>query len=119
MPLLKRDEILAAMDLPTEDVEVPEWGGTVRVRSLTGAERDTFEASVVEMRGKRVETHTDNIRAKLVAAACIGEDGKRLFTEADVEALGGKSASALDRVFGVAQRLSGLTPKDVEDLSKN
>ena len=30
--LLSRDAILQAQDLPHEDVEVPEWGGMVRVR---------------------------------------------------------------------------------------
>ena len=40
MSLLSAAEILAADDLPTEDVEVSEWNGTVRVRALTGAERD-------------------------------------------------------------------------------
>ena len=31
MKLLTGAAILAANDLPHEDVEVPEWGGTVRV----------------------------------------------------------------------------------------
>jgi hypothetical protein len=36
-----------------------------------------------------------------------------------VEALGKKSAAALNRVFEVAQRLSGITDDDVEELAKN
>ena len=32
MNLLSKTAILAAQDLQTEDVEVPEWGGAVRVR---------------------------------------------------------------------------------------
>lgn len=46
MPLLSKTDILCANDLQTEDVEVSEWGGAVRVRSFTGRERDAFEASV-------------------------------------------------------------------------
>ncbi len=37
---LTGEEILGADDLPTEVVPVPEWDGTVIVRTLTGAERD-------------------------------------------------------------------------------
>lgn len=118
MSLLNKSAILAAKDLPTEDIEVPEWGGTVRVRSLTGAERDAFEASIVDARGKTPQVNPRNMRAKLVALTVIDEDGKRVFGDADVSALGGKSASALNRVFEVAQRLSGLTEADVEDLGK-
>ena len=32
MPYLTRDDILQAVDLKYEDVQVPEWGGVVRVR---------------------------------------------------------------------------------------
>jgi hypothetical protein len=42
---LTRDAILQAPDLQGEDVAVPEWGGTVRVRGLSGAQRDAYEAS--------------------------------------------------------------------------
>lgn len=117
--LLTRDAILQAQDLPTEDVEVPEWGGTVRVRALTGAERDAFEQSVVEMRGKSTRMNLKNIRAKLVALTVVDEDGKRVFSDEDAELLGRKSAAALNRVFEVAQRLSGLRPEDVEELAGN
>jgi hypothetical protein len=60
-----------------------------------------------------------NIRAKLVALTVVDEEGNRIFSDSDASALGKKSAAALDRVFEVAQRLSGLRPEDVEELSKN
>src|SRR5690606_19506049 len=117
--VLNREAILAAKDLPRELVEVPEWGGAVYVRALTGAERDQFEASIVEQRGRDVRMAMRNIRAKLVALTVVDEDGQRNFTDDDVAALGGKSAAALDRLFAVAQRLSGLSKEDVEELAKN
>jgi len=119
LKLLTRDAILQAEDLPTEDIEVEEWGGAVRVRALTGAERDAFEQSIVEQRGKSTRVNMRNIRAKLVALTVVDGDGKRLFSDKDAELLGKKSAAALDRVFEVAQRLSGLSPEDMEELSGN
>jgi hypothetical protein len=123
MPVLTREQILQAQDLPTEAVEVPEWGGSIYVRGLSGTERDAFEASVIAPRldknGSSGSMDMRNIRAKLAALCIVDENGERLFTDKDVEALGRKSASALDRVFSAAQRLSGLSPKDVEELAKN
>lgn len=119
MALLTRDAILQAKDLPTEDVEVPEWGGTVRVRALTGAERDAFEQSIIEQRGKSTKMNLQNMRAKLVALTVVDEEGNRIFSDEDAKLLGQKSASALNRIFEVAQRLSGLTPADVDELTKN
>jgi hypothetical protein len=117
--ILTRDAILQAQDLPRELVEVPPWGGSVYVRALTGAERDAFETSIVEQRGKSTKMNLKNIRAKLVALTVVDEEGNRIFSDSDASALGKKSAAALDRVFEVAQRLSGLRPEDVEELSKN
>lgn len=119
MALLTKDQILAAKDLDSEDVEVPEWGGTVRVQGLAGEDRDLFETSIVQRNGKKVETNWKNIRARLVSLSVVDEEGKRIFTEVDVNALGRKSAAALTRVFEVAQRLSGLQAEDVDELAAN
>lgn len=116
--LLSREQILGAEDLGTTDVEVPEWGGTVRVRGLSGAERDAFEASMVEIRGNSRKVRLENIRARLVALATVDENGERLFSDKDVEELGKKSGVALDRVWEAARNLSGLSDDDVEELAE-
>lgn len=117
--LLSGEEILAAADYKFEDVEVPEWGGSVRIKSLTGSERDKFEASTIERRGKNVRQNLDNLRARLVAWSAIDAGGNRLFQPYQIEELGRKSAAALDRCFAVAQRLSKLSEEDVEELVEN
>lgn len=116
---LGRDSILSVPDLTTEDVEVPEWGGWVRVRALSGKERDIFEASVTGTHKKNKRMNLDNVRARLVQMTIVGEDGQPLFKRADVEALGKKNAAALDRVFEVATRLSGISEADVDELTEN
>jgi hypothetical protein len=119
MGFLTKADILAAEDLPRETVRVPEWGGEVLVRGLTGAQRDEFEASVVVGKGSNREVNIKNLRAKLVSLSVVDEAGALLFTDKDIDALGKKSAVALQRVFEVAQRVSGLTSADVDELSKN
>jgi hypothetical protein len=116
---LSRDDILKKDDLPTEEVHVPEWGGTVLVRGMTGRERDEFEASMAQQRGGQLVQNWANTRAKIVIRCTVDEDGKRLFDAADIDVLGEKSGAALDRVFEVATRLSGMGEKDVEDLTAN
>jgi len=118
MNILSRDDILKAEDIKVELVEVPEWGGSVHVKGMTGAERDQFESSIVQQRGKNHSVNMVNIRAKLASQTICDESGKRLFTDADVKALGAKSAVALQRVFDIAQRLSGITSEDVDELAK-
>ena len=118
MTLLNRESILQADDLPKELVDVPEWGGAVYVRSLTGAERDRFESSMIKQRGKNQQMNLDNIRAKLAVLTVCDEEGKRIFSSADIDELSKKSAAALDRIFAVARRLSGLGEDDVKELAE-
>ncbi|WP_327587038.1 hypothetical protein OHA25_08505 [Nonomuraea sp. NBC_00507] len=109
---LTREQILGVDDRQFEDVPVPEWGGTVRVRGLQGNERDRWETSLLDKKNQIRE----NPRAKLVQLCIIDERGQLLFSREDISALGRKSAAALSRVFEVAQRLSGLTDADMEEL---
>lgn len=115
---LTRDAILAAHDLPTEECDVPEWGGVVVVRGLTGEGRDEFESSTTVLRGNTAVRDTANIRAKLVAYCVIDhETGEPMFTRQDVAALGKLSGAALNRVWAVACRLSGIT-QDEDDAKE-
>jgi len=116
---LKRDDILKAQDILTEKVPVPEWGGDVCVKGMTGTERDAFESSIVSSNGKKTSVNMVNIRAKLAAQTICDENGERLFTDADdVKVLGAKSATALQRVFEVAQRLSGIGDDAIQELAE-
>jgi hypothetical protein len=119
MPYLTREQILEVKDLQFEDVEVPEWGGTLRVRGLTGIERDRFEETILDQRGKNVKVKMTNLRARLVVLSVVDEQDQALFTQNDIGVLGRKSAAALQRVFNVAQRLSGFSDEDLEELAKN
>lgn len=114
--MLKREQILEAPDLKVEIVQVPEWHGEVGVRCMCGTDRDAYEISLIGEGGKLNLTDT---RAKLLARTLCDEKGEPLFTIADVQALGKKSAGALDRLVDVARRLNGIGQHEIEDLAKN
>lgn len=119
MGLLTRDQIRAAQDVVHETVEVPEWGGSVRVKALNGAERDAFEASLTQQKGKQFKMNMQNVRARLARLTCVDEKGAPIFQPSDEHWLGEKSAAALDRVFDVAMRLAGMRDQDIEELTEN
>jgi len=110
-----RDSILAQNTLPTVPVTVPEWGTGLSVRSMTAAERDSFDAS-----SRDGDTaNLANFRARLVVRCLIDPDGKRVFTDADAEAVGKLPAGPVCAVFGAAAKLNGLTKDEVEEIEKN
>lgn len=119
MTLLSKTDIFGADDRRYEDVAVPEWGGTVRLRSLTGEERDRYEASMVKRVGNKQVDDLRNARARLVVLAAVNEDGTPLFDQNDTAALGRRSSAALDRLFEAACKLSGISDDDVKELEGN
>lgn len=121
MGLLTRDQILKAQDRTYITVNCPEWGGKVRLQSLSGAERDAFEESILGKKQKdgTREVVTKNLRAKLVALSAVDKEGKLIFNADDVFVLGEKNAAPLDRLFAASQKLSGISKDDVDEMVKN
>ena len=123
--LLNKNEILSADDRQTLDIEIPEWGGTVRITVMSGTSRDAYEASLVKMQddgsgnGRTAERDLTNLRSKLVAACMIDEQGKQLFSVAEVEQLGSKNGAVLNRIYEEANNLNATTEDKIEEVAKN
>ena len=115
--MLTRDQILAANDTPTQTVLVPEWGGSVTVRTMSARDRDALEFAAIAARedGGTV----DNVRARYAAACIVDDKGAQLFTDEDIALLGNKSGAALDRVYQAIAELNRIMPGDIEELAKN
>lgn len=97
MAALTRDAILQRDDIPKEQVGCPEWGGSVTVRGLTVAERNSLASS---------DEKTAAQQAIVICA--IDDKGAPLFEAGDVEALGGKNPAVIDRLAAAIMRLSGV-----------
>ena len=116
--MLTKEAILAADDGTYEEIDIPEWGGTVRIRCMTGFERDRFESKVSSASNK-TGGFLPNMRATLCAICLCNDAGERLFSDIEAVDLGKRSGSALDRVFARAMAINGMTGQDVEELAGN
>lgn len=116
-PALNAADILEAADIdPPLAIYIPEWGGTVHVRQMTGTERDAFELFCMASDGAR---DLANVRAKLAVFTVCDPHGKLLFRPEQAAELGRKSGAVLSRLFDVAAPLNGITEGDTEALLKN
>lgn len=111
MAILNKTDILAAQDLPIETVAVPEWGGDVIVRCMSGLERDAFEESTRKNRS--------NMATRLLAFTLVDEAGQHLFSEEEMVELGKKSGAVINRLFAVSIRLNGLGDEQKAAAEKN
>jgi hypothetical protein len=106
-----KETILAANDRATAEVDVPEWGMKVTIRAFSASERDSL--------GLQMMKSKENIRAKTAALIIVDENGNRIFNDAEVEALGKKSAKALDRIFDAHLKLEQFTEEEAKEFEKN
>lgn len=116
--------IMAAQDIPYEDVSVPEWGGVkLRIRGLDGRERDRYEAKMATFRASMGSEEMrldllDNRNAALLALCLFDpETDERVPISADM--LGRKSGTVVQRLARIALRLSGLSAEASEDAGKD
>ena len=112
-----RDKILAADDIASEVVEVPEWGVSVEVRGMNGSDRSRIldQAAAAGDGGISVGTmYVDTV----ISSVYDPESGTRIFSESDKDLLLGKSASAIDRLAEVGMRLSGMSPEAQDNAKK-
>lgn len=115
--LLSKNQILDASDRKSIDVDVPEWGGSVRLAVMSGTARDAYEASLVTMhKDGTADRDLTNIRAKLVAACLVDENFEPIFTALE---LGKKSGAVLDRLFDACNKLNMVSESEVEQAAKN
>lgn len=107
---LSKSKILAAKDVKlSEAIPVPEWGGEVFIKTLSGTERDAFEESYAEQKMK-------SFRIRFLVLTLADESGERLFGDADVAALGGKNSVVINRLFEKAWSHNAFTNEAVEAL---
>jgi len=115
MMALSKHDILASKDFNVELLNVPEWGGNVHVRTMTGKERN----DLVDWRNKQGDDCTSEFQRRFCALVLCDEKGQRLFTDDEAGELGEKSAKALDRVMAAAMRLNGMSDDAMQELEKN
>ena len=110
---LAEDILSLPDDRKEEKVNVPEWGVTLVVRELSVKERNAYVNSGLEQQEVAngvifVSKQDPLLSTRLVVAATYDENGNKVFHEGHVASLADRSASAVDRLYNVAARLSGL-----------
>lgn len=119
--LLNKDALLAAAERPdvqTKDVHVPELGGFVRVREMSGTVRNRIEAAAVSMRAGGDAKTLDNVTAQMIAACLVDEHDRPMLTTADVRRLMASRPRAVFRIRDAIMEISATDDDDVEALAE-
>jgi hypothetical protein len=109
---LNKKAILAAKDSKIEGpIQVPEWGGDVYIRTISGSERDAFEDSYAEQKMKA-------FRVRFLVLTLCDDSGERLFEDKEADDLGKKSSVVINRLFDKAWQHNAFTQEAVDALGE-
>lgn len=112
---LGKTELLTRPALAPVEVQLPEFGGSIRIRPWYGDEKDAL--------GKIIDGKKDDslIMAAYVAASACDESGNLLFNmNGDIEAIRSTwPASALKTAWQAVSDANGMGKKGMEGAEKN
>ncbi len=111
--MLSRDDIFSAKDLTFQEVEIPQWGGSVRIKVMSIAEQIAFE------RLNKAKKDDSELVFALLSQCCVDEGGNHLFEEKDVVELNKKSSVPVLALFKACLDLNSMNQVDLDKQAKN
>ena len=91
--------------------EVPEWGGHVYLKPLTVKERDKYENSLFDKKGR---PNMKGSRARLLIMSVVNRNGLPVFKRGDEDIIDEMGAAGVDRVSKRVMELCGMSEEDIE-----
>lgn len=118
--ILNRAAILAAQDLQTKAIPVPEWGegAQVLITEISAAQRDQCGKAYIDLKDAAQIEQVTAFRNRMLVYALVGEDLKPLFTLEQIDELLAKNGEVIDRIAQEALKLNKMEPKAVEAEAK-
>jgi hypothetical protein len=110
--LLSFSEILDADDIQYEVVDVPEWGGKIRIGSLSAGEVLEF----IELNDGPAK-NTAGIR--LLNRSLVDKAGKRIGEDKSLGELKKKDHRVVNRIIGQILKLNGMDKKAAEEAKND
>ena len=112
---LTAEQLKGKPAIPVEEIDVPEFGGKLRVRAWTGAEYDEFSKAIKNF------TFDGAMFAAALAASAVGENGERLFDlNGDIERIATSfQKTTLESAFDTIKAMNRLGKEGLEGAEKN
>ena len=119
MTLLSKEQILQATDVDVGEIEVPEWGGRVRVIAPNALYMQRLiQSGFINPQTNQVDMSKIDF-IDLAARSLVDDNNEPLLTRKEAQALARKSWSALAAIATKAMELSGFSSDEDEDDAKN
>lgn len=110
---INKHQIFASNDLREKFVDMPEWGGVVKIRALSVKEQLVYD-EFLTTKPKEIE-----MALHLIILACVDDNNQKLFDNSDLELLKQKSSKNLFYLVHEILSLNKQESEDADSLAKN
>ena len=118
-----KDKILQVEDRTIEELFIPEWDFSVRIRTLSADEKDTVEKIIIPDKDGNLQytDRADTLRARIAQFVLVNEDGSQVFddSEESLKLLGQKSGLALGRIMSHVLEKNDFDDEKIKELAGN
>ena len=104
----------AIKDDSFEEMEIPEWGGSISLRTLTINERLEFDSKFTDDKGSFKNINDPDMIYSLLSLGIVDENGERIFVGDDVNILKERNASVMQQIFLRILKLNYLQEDDTK-----
>ncbi len=108
---LNKHQIFGCDDMRYSTLDVPEWGGEIRLKTMSFAEQSDYEKL-------KESKDSAGLIVGMVVRCAVDEHGKRLFEESDLEELQKKNTQVLVKIFHAALELNSLHEDELKSKAK-
>lgn len=113
--ILTVDDILAAPDVQENLVEVPEWGGVVKIRSFTKGETQRIRREATLKYNTQTQKKGEIDRERLEMLMLIHGVVEPQFGPEHIEQLRKKAAKPIETILNALLELSGMKEASVDE----
>lgn len=128
--LNNKNEFLGIDDAVYENVQVEEWDTWVRIKMMSGLEREAYEGSLFAYRDEILKAkeneETSSTEFSIVHMKClllifciVDDKGNTIFELKDISVLKNKNLNALDKIYNASKKLNAIGVDEEEDVEKN
>lgn len=115
-----RDEVLSgSLETPWEQIDIPEWDGTFKLRPLTGAQAEEIQLLAEQALSTGNYLCLRGMRGKVATWVVCDMDSEQFFKPDDAPKLTAKYNAVLTRIWGIVKVQNGLESKEAEAIEKN
>ena len=120
MTIASREALLKLCKRRYSTVEIPERDISIRIQSLSEAEKSQYETCLIAKNGRGImrERLQDDTR-RLIALCVVDEEGKRIFSDSDLSAIANLDSYISSRIYDACQEHCGFNKGDIDETVKN